>query len=514
MRSVLRIGVLGSCGLLAAAVSAASVDDALRDAAERGDRVAASRLLDDGADVGSRDVDGTTALHWAARADSLDTVKLLLEAGADARAADLYGTTPLYLAAENGSAPVLDALLAAGADPNMAAPTGETALMTAVRNGRIDAIALLLDRGAVLDARDPEFEQTALMMAVREGQTEAVALLLERGAEVDAHTRIGPTPDFIPPCKRTGCFSEGAGINRGGIPDRGWRPAAQGGLTPLLYAARDGRAAEAELLLAAGADVELAEANGIRPLLLALLNNQIDVAHLLLQHGADVNADDFWGRTPLFAAIEYRNRDLRNFDLVDEPVDRAALLDMITLLIDRGADVDARTREWPYSRTSFTSDLSWVDMTGQTPFVRAAQSGDTTTMRLLLEHGADPDIATFEGTTALMAAAGVNWTVDQTYTESPQALLDAIEICLDLGADVNAVNSMGVTAMIGAANRGSNDVIRLLHANGARLDVVDNEGRSPLRWAEGVFLATTGAEQKPETIALLRELLEDSTGGR
>jgi ankyrin repeat protein len=127
-------------------------------------------------------------------------------------------------------------------------------------------------------------------------------------------------------------------------------------------------------------------------------------------------------------------------------------------------------------------------------------------MRLLLERGADPNIATFEGTTALMAAAGVNWTVAQTYTESPQALIDAINICLEHGADVNAVNSMGVTAIIGAANRGSNDIIRLLHAKGARLDVVDKQGRSPLRWAEGVFLATTGAEIKPETIAVLKEL--------
>ena len=342
-----------------------------------------------------------------------------------------------------------------------------------------------------------EFEQTALMMAVREGYPEAVALLLERGADVDAHTRIGPTPDFIPPCKRTGCFSEGAGINRGGIPDRGWRPPARGGLTPLLYAARDGRAAEAAQLLAAGADVELAEANGIRPLLMALLTNQLGVVHLLLKHGADVNADDFWGRTPLFAAVEYRNRDLRNRDLSRRRRSTARRCStMIALLIERGANVNARTREWPYSRTSFTSDLSWVDVTGQTPFLRAALAGDTTTMRLLLAHGADPNIATFEGTTPLMAASGVNWTVAQTYTESPQALLDAIQICLDHGADVNAVNSMGVTAMIGAANRGSNDIIRFLHAKGARLDVVDKQGRSPLRWAEGVFLATTRCREQ------------------
>jgi ankyrin repeat protein len=504
--SLLKLGLLSLAALVAVRASAAEVDDALREAVKRGDRIAASRLLDAGAAVDARAADGTTALHWATRADSVETVKLLLEAGADARAATPYDVTPLYLAAENGSAAVIAALLAAGADPNTAAPTGQTALMTAVRNGRIDAITVLLDNGAVLDARDPEFEQTALMIAVREGYPDVVALLLERGADVNAHTLVGETPAFIPPCKRTGCFSEGAGINRGGIPDRGWRPAAKGGLTPLLYAARDGRTAEAKLLLAAGADVEQAEANGIRPLLMALLNNQLGVVDLLLERGADVNADDFWGRAPLFAAVEYRNRDLRHRDLVDAPVDRAALLDVIERLIERGADVNARTREWPYSRTAFTSDLSWVDMTGQTPFVRAALSGDTTTMRLLLEHGADPNIATFEGTTALMAAAGVNWTVAQTYTESPQALIDAINICLEHGADVNAVNSMGVTAIIGAANRGSNDIIRLLHAKGARLDIADKQGRSPLRWAEGVFLATTGAEIKPETIAVLKEL--------
>ena len=150
--------------------------------------------------------------------------------------------------------------------------------------------------------------------------------------------------------------------------------------------------------------------------------------------------------------------------------------------------------------------MSWVDFTGQTPFLRAALSGDTTMMRLLLEHGADPNLATPAGTTPLMAAAGVNWVVAQTYTESPQALLEAVKLCLEHGADVNAVNSMGLTALLGAANRGVQRHHRLLVANGARLDVIDKEGRTPLRWAEGVFLAAVGAELKPATIALLEEL--------
>jgi len=197
-----------------------------------------------------------------------------------------------------------------------------------VRTGVVEAVALLLERGAAVDARDDEFEQTALMLAVREAHPDVVALLLERGAAVDARTRVGPTPNFVKPCKGTGCGSEGVGINRGGLPDRGRRAAALGGMTPLLYAARDGRTKELELLLAAGADVEVAEANGMRPLLMAILNNQLAVARILLAHGADVNADDFWGRTPLFAAVEYRNLDMNNRDM-DAPttngVDREPL---------------------------------------------------------------------------------------------------------------------------------------------------------------------------------------------
>jgi ankyrin repeat protein len=507
--------------LLAARLASAAPQGAppLIEAAESGDRVAVSRLLDRGAAVDARAVDGTTALHWAVRADRLDTVRALLESGADASAADHYGVTPLYLAAENGNVDVIAALLEAGADANGVAPIGETALMTAARTGVAAAVALLLDRGADVDARDREFGQTALMLAVREAHPEVVALLLDRDADVDARTRVGPTPKFVPPCKGTGCGSEGVGINRGGLPDRGRRAAVLGGMTPLLYAARDGRTKEAELLLAAGADVELAEANGMRPLLMALLNDQLEIARLLLAHGADVNADDFWGRTPLFAAVDYRNLDMNNRDM-DSPttnfVDREPLLQMIGELIEHGADVDARTREVPPSRRWLYSlgDVSWVDFTGQTPFLRAALSGDVAAMRLLLEHGADPNLPTQAGTTPLMAASGVNWVVAQTYTESPQSQLDAIQLCLEHGADVNAANSMGLTALLGAANRGANDIIRLLVANGARVDVVDKEGRSALRWAEGVFLAAVGAERKPATIALLEELGAPKTASR
>jgi uncharacterized protein len=169
-----------------------------------------------------------------------------------------------------------------------------------------------------------------------------------------------------------------------------------------------------------------------------------------------------------------------------------------------------RVKEVPPIRRAFlrvTGSLSWVDFTGQTPFLTAALAGDVSVMRLLLDKGADPKIPTFEGTTALMAAAGVNWVFDQTYDEGQSALLEAVKLCYDLGLDVNAVNSMGLTAVHGAANRGSDDIIRFLAEKGAKLDVKDKEGRTPMTWAEGVFLATHPAKPKPSSIALLKSLM-------
>jgi ankyrin repeat protein len=490
----------------------------MAEAAARGDHAAVRALITQGADVNAPRVDGTTALHAASHADHLEIVDSLLDAGANPSAKDRYGVTPLYLACVNGSADVIRRLLEAGADANEVDPGGETPLMTAARTGAPAALRVLLERGARVDAREPEYSQTALMIAVRENHEEAVRILLAAGASPNAQTRTGPTPAFVPPCKGTGCGSEGVGINRGGLPDRGRRAEVKGGMTPLLYAARDGRPAAARQLLDAGADVELADANGIRPLLMSALNNNLDVARLLIAKGANVNADDFWGRSPLWAAVEYRNLDMNNNDQdspTDNGVDRAPILAFIRELIAAGANVNARTRELPPSRRWLYSlnDVSWVDFTGQTPFLRAALSGDTTTMRLLLEHGADPNLPTLAGTTPLMAAAGVNWVVAQTYTESPQALVDAVNLCLELGADVNATNSMGLTALLGAVNRGSNDIIELLVKRGARLDIKDKEGRTPMRWAEGVFLAAVGAERKPKTIALLEKLMAESGTG-
>jgi len=479
----------------------------------RQDRAALRSLIERKADVNGPLVDGSTALHWAVENDDADAIEVLLHSGAIPDAKDRYGLTPLYYASSNGNAAIVQELLKAGANPNAANKEGDTALMAAARAGNPEAITALLGHDAAVNAKDALAQQTALMWAVRANHAAAAQALLAHGADVNARTRMGKAPERRLPLAGggPGNGSHGTGIVRGGWPERGVQDAIPGGMSPLLYAARDGRLDSARLLVAAKADVNQTEANGITPLLMAITNDHVDVARFLLDQGGGVNTADWWGRTPLWAAVELRNRDMGRGG--EHDIDRGAALDMINTLIERGANVNARTKEYPPIRRWVTplNDISWVDFTGQTPFLRAALSGDITVMRLLLEKGADPNIPTFAGTTALMAAAGVNWAENQTYTESKESLMEALKLCFGKGADVNAKNSMGVTAVIGAANRGSDDMLEFLVQKGAKLDVKDNEGRTPLVWAGGVFLATNPPEEKPSTMALIKKLMENKT---
>jgi ankyrin repeat protein len=486
----------------------AAGDTRLADAAMKGDGVAVRALLSEKIDVNAPGTDGTPALHWSVRTDDLQTARLLITAGADVKLPNRYGLTPLALATANGNAAMMGLLIEAGADPNSADPAGETMLMTASKIGVIDAVRLLLDRGAVVDGRDEAFQQTALMFAIRENRNDVVSLLVSKGAQVNIKTRVGATPNWVLPNSVPG-FGHGVGIVRGGLPARGSRAPIPGGLSPLQYAARDGRLEAAKILLDNGADINLVEANGITPLITAIVNNRVEMARLLIDRGADIKAADWYGRTPLWAAVETRNMDLDNATF-ENSIERAPFLDLIKVLLDNGADPNVRMKEVPPVRRAFlrvTGDLSWVDMTGQTPFLRAALAGDVTVMRLLLQYKADPHIPTFAGTTPLMIAAGINWVFSQTYDEGEDARLEAVKLCHELGMDVNAVNSMGLTALMGAANNGSDEIIKFLVEKGATLDPKDNEGRSALTWAEGVFLATHPGRPKPSSIALLKELM-------
>jgi ankyrin repeat protein len=506
MRNRVAALIAFSAAVAFAAESSASVAEAVM----HQDQAALRSLIDKKADVNAPLVDGSTALHWAVENDDADAVEMLLHSGATADAKDRYGLTPLYYAASNGNAAILQKLLKAGANPNIANKEGDTALMAAARTGNPEAITALLGHDAAVNAKDGLTQQTALMWAARANHAAAAQALLEHGADVGAQTRIGKAPERRLPGAGggPGNGSHGTGIVRGGWPERGVQDAIPGGMSALLYAARDGRLDSAKVFLAANADVNQTEANGVTPLLMAITNDHVDVARYLLDQDAGVNTADWWGRTPLWAAVELRNRDMGRGG--EHDIDRGAALDLIKTLIERGANVNARTKEYAPIRRWVTplNDISWVDFTGQTAFLRAALSGDTTVMRLLLEKGTDPNIATFAGTTALMASAGVNWAENQTYTESKESLMEALKLCFEKGADVNAKNSMGITAVIGAANRGSDDQLAFLVEHGAKLDIKDNEGRTPLVWAGGVFLATNPPEEKPTTIALLKKLME------
>lgn len=493
-------------------------DDTLARAAQARDLDTVRQLLAErGADLDAPGPHATPALHWLVRIEELELTQRLLEAGADVNQRNGVGLSALGLAIENRDEAMVDLLLRYGADAHTPDAAGETPLMLAARSGSPAIVAAILAREVAVDVLEPRYHQTALMIGVRSGSAEVVDLLLAAGAAVDAQTLTGETPAFRLPSQVSA--SKGVGVNWGGYPPHGARNPIPGAKTPLLYATRQGDLATTRLLVEAGADLELADANGVTPLLNAILNGAVaarpdrstqhlEVAHYLIEQGAEINVSDWYGQTPLFAAIDLRNIDVP-VPTRDNGIDRPAVLELIKVLLARGADPNARVEQVLPVRRWLTrlGYLSWVDVTGQTPFLRAAYSGDVATMRLLVEHGADPNLATYNGTTALMLAAGVNWTVAQTYDEGPEQLLEAVKLAHALGNDVNAQNSLGFAAVHGAANRGSDDIIRWLAANGARLDIEDKEGRNAITWAHGVFLATHPPVDRPETVALIESLL-------
>ncbi|HEV8393605.1 MAG TPA: ankyrin repeat domain-containing protein [Vicinamibacterales bacterium] len=444
-------------------------------------------------------LDGSTPLHQAVRQNDLKTVEALVKKGADVKASTRYGVTPIGLAALNGNAAILRRLLDAGADPNTATAGGETALMTAARTGNGEAVTLLLDRRANVNAKDPVRAQTALMWAVTENHPDIVKLLVARGADVRAQTTVNaPRGEYV--AARAGGAS-GTGIIR-----QRALPTKDGGMSPLLFAVRDGNVAMTRLLLELGADINQASGNHTSPLLIALLNGQVALATELLERGADANLTDDYHRGALYAAIELRNFNHDKYPFLYS--DGRDPLDLIKALLAKGANPNQRTDTTPvHGLMQF--DGSWVNFDGQTPFIRAALSGDIQVMRLLLQHGADPNLATNQGSTALMAASGINWIPAQTFTRSEADYVEAVKLCLERGADVNATNSLKLAAIHGAANRGWVPIIQMLADHGATLDQPDVGGRTPMVFAEGIFLAIRPPVAKPDAIALLKKLMAE-----
>lgn len=488
--------------LRAEAFAQGANDTRIADAARRGDRDAVRSLLDRTADVNSAQGDGTTALHWAAMNDDVEIVQMLLKGGADVKAATrVGGITPLLMACTNGNAAIIDALLRAGADASSAKSNGTTALMLAAAAGRADAVTLLLDRGADVNAKEAQNGQTALMFAAADNRPAAIAALAGRGAHLNAISKVislvgkprydddGNLVKDPPPGQ--------ARPGRGPL-------SSMGGMTALLYAARGGLKEAVRALIEAGADPNTSSASDkTSPLLIAISNGHFDVAAVLLDRGANPNLADESGLAALYATVDAEWAPL---GWAPNPItgqEQTTHLALMKKLIEKGADPNARLLKKIWFR-SVTHDQHWVTTAGATPFWRAAQSTDVPAMRLLIAGGADPHIPTIEMTTPLVAAAGVGWGAN-FHRNLPDAWLDAVTYCLELGIDVNARDVNGFTALHGAAYRGDNEMVTLLVEKGARLDIRSKFGL-PTDMANGPKVNAHLPIDQPETLALLLKL--------
>jgi ankyrin repeat protein len=459
--------ILGVAALLAAGAIGLDAQGSLLDAVRSGDAAAVRALLARSVDVNATAPDGTTPLHWAVHRDDTAIVSALLSAGATSTATSRHGVTPLQLAATNGNAAILTRLLDAGADPNTALPDGETVLMTAARTGSVDAMRVLLDRGADVRHREPAKGQTAIMWAAAENNAAAVTLLLERGADMNERSR--------------------------------------GGLSPYLFAVRGGQIDAVKTLLAAGVNVDEAMTDGTTALVLAVINAHYELAAVLLEHGADPNADaQGWAA---LHQIAWSRRHNAGFNLPG-PVQTGNVdsLDLARRLVARGADVNARQKKEPRD-----GNRNLLNRLGSTPFLLAAKSADVPLMKTLLGLGANPAIPTNNGTTPLMAAAGVGiWAPGENPGTHEEALA-AVKLAFDVGAgDVNAIDKEGETALHGAVYRGGAiPVIQFLIDKGARLDVVNKKGWTPLTAADGVEYTPAVLKRYPEAAALLRRTMRE-----
>jgi ankyrin repeat protein len=479
--------------LAVAGAATAAEETTLADAAEQGQGKLVRTLLAEGADVNAAQVDGTTALHWAAYHDDLDTAKLLIEAGADANAANRYGVPALSLVATNGNAAFVQFLLDAGADPNTALLGGETVLMTAARTGSLGGVHALLRAGADPNARERR-EQTALMWAASEGHLGIVNALLDAGA--DAHASL------------------------------------RSGFAPLFFAVREGNIDVVHRLLEAGVDVNAvlervkdgpdAAVNnasyrpiddGMSPLLLAVRNGHFELAVELIAAGADPN-DQRSGFTPLHTMSWVRKPDAS--DRGDPPpIGSGSVtgLQFVRKLVEWGADVNLRLN----SALRPPHTASRLGMEGATAFLMAADRADVPFMELLLELGADPFIPNVEGSTPLMAAAGLGTTAPEEEAGSEVEARDAVDLLVDLGANLDAVDDNGDTAVHGAAFASFPTVVQQLADYGADIHVwtqPNEQGRTPLFIAEGY----RGGLPRPsratiEVVTFLMDGAGVSTGG-
>ncbi len=483
---------LAFIGGLAVLTQQALAQSPLADAAEQKNFPVVQKLLQEKADVKVAQGDGSTALHWAVYWDNLATAKALLASGADAKAATRLGATPLYLAAVNGNAAMLRVLLAAGADAKATIlQNEETPLMFAARSGSVEAVKVLLDAGAKPDDKDAYRGATALLFAAEQNHADVVQLLLERGANANARDNTVVTAARRGPSAPTG------------------------GLNALMLATREDGIETVKVLLKHHALVNQQSAGGHTSLLTAVQNVHIEIARLLIDAGADVNLANDRGWNPLYMAVKMRSPEKGT--MPNPYVDMNGMYQLVEVLLAKGANVNARLLDDTEVHNSIRS--TWLDEAGATAFLRASLCGDLKVMKLLLAHGADPKIATTDGTTALMALAGVGYTKGFMHDIGSLAeSMEAMQILIKSGIDINAKNTDQVRAIHGAAHKNFVQGIQLLVDSGADLAAHSNrrgqfqgagtlEGNTVLDWADGFQTGMESAIYNAEAVELVEKLL-------
>ena len=466
----------------AAILLATAGDTRLPEAAMKGDLNAVKTLIAQKADVNGALGDGMTALHWAAFKDDTEMAQMLLKAGANVKATTRIGSiTPLTLASKNGNAAILDALVKAGANVNEATGTGATALMAASVSGNVDAVKVLLDNGANVNAKENANGQTPIMFAAWENRAAVIRLLAARGADLKAATKVTELNE--PFTDDDGNIIAPRG-GRGGGDNSPRANQFMGGMTALLFAARDGNLESVQALVEAGADVnQISGGEKSSPMVIAVANGHYTVGKYLLDRGADPNLTNLDGLGAVYAVVNMRYAPVSwapNPVTDQEKVDSIALL---KALLAKGANPNApiRRKLW-FSPTSH--DTSWVDSAGSTPFWRAAQSSDVEVMKILVGAGADAKIASTGGDTALMVAAGIGW-IGNFNQNAPDSWMATVKYCLELGVDINAVDGKGYTALHGAASRGDTEMVKYLVEKGAKLDIIAKDKNSVADMAFG-----------------------------